>query len=61
MTGVYTDPSLHRRVELAVGDDKVSLTLDAGHHWDRLGADEARALAAGLCVAAQKVDLKAAA
>ena len=56
MTAVYTTEDLGIRVELGERDPCILFSADYGSSWRILGPHEARLLAAGLCVAAEKAD-----
>lgn len=51
---MWTSADLSMRVELA--DDCVLFSADHGQTWKGLSPDDARSLAAGLCVSAERVD-----
>ena len=53
-TTMWTSRDLSMRVEL--GDNCVLFSADHGMTWHGLNPDDARSLAAGLCVAAERVD-----
>ena len=53
-TAMWTSEDLSIRVEL--GDDCVLFSADHGQTWHGLSPDHARSLAAGLCVAGERVD-----
>lgn len=56
MPAVYTSADLGIRVELGEQDPCVLFSADYASSWRVLTPDDARALAAGLCCAAEKAD-----
>lgn len=54
MTARFTSRDLSVRVE--DGERVVLLSATHGHTWIGLGANEARSMAAALCVAAERLD-----
>lgn len=56
MTAVYTSADLGIRVELGEQDPCVLFSADYGTSWRVLSPHEARALAGGLCVAADRAE-----
>ena len=56
MPAVYTTQDLGIRVELGERDPCVLFSADFGTSWRVLDPHEARLLAAGLCVAAERAD-----
>ena len=53
---VYTSPGLNIRVALGEVDPVVLFSADHGFTWVAMSPNEARSMAAGLCVAAERAD-----